>query len=329
MNTKKIDFLKKAYKKESDAKVRERLLMLIYSLQGESSWKVGDRLNCDHALVLYWKKRYEEEGIEGLRTRPRSGKPKLLSKKQEEKIKKKIAEEDPLKPWTTKRVHDLIEKETKIDYTQRHVQRLLHKWGFGLVIPRQTFWQRASREEVKRFWKKILYYKRRYPDYPLTCEDESTFIYDSVSRKVWAIKGRIPKRFVTGSHKKIHVFGFFSEKQGRLFKQNDKLNSDGVLKALYAAKYKFGKMILIVDRASWHRSKKVRAYFEKNRREIKVIYLPVGCPEMNPVEECWRQAKKEVNGGKVHKSFDAMRKELRNFLKYKKFNQDAVKYLRP
>ena len=42
-----------------------------------------------------------------------------------------------------------------------------------------------------------------------------------------------------------------------------------------------------------------------------------------------RQAKKEVNGGRVHESFEIMRRELRRFLKYTKFKQDMVKYLRP
>ena len=50
---------------------------------------------------------------------------------------------------------------------------------------------------------------------------------------------------------------------------------------------------------------------------------------MNPVEESWRQAKEEVNGGKIHKSFEVMKKELRYFLKYTDFKQDMGKYLRP
>ena len=163
----------------------------------------------------------------------------------------------------------------------------------------------------------------------MVCEDESTFIYDSISRRVWAIKGKIPKRLVTGSHKKVHVFGFLSDKQRRLFRQSDKLNSDAVLKSLYVVKHRFKKMILIIDRAPWHKSNKVKRYLEKYRREIKIVYLPKGCPEMNPVEECWRQAKKEINGGRVHKTFEIMKKELRKFLKCQRFNQDIVKYLRP
>ena len=152
MTSKHIAVLKKAYKKEKDAKVVKRILMVIHCFQGKTLRDVGERLQCDHKLVLYWKRRYDEEGFEGLQTRPRSGKPKLLSQKQEEEIKKKLKEQEHI--WTTKKVQNMIKKETKINYTMRHITRLLHKWNFSLVVPRPTFWQRASGEEIKRFWKK-------------------------------------------------------------------------------------------------------------------------------------------------------------------------------
>ena len=115
-----------------------------------------------------------------------------------------------------------------------------------------------------------------------------------------------------------------------MFALSDELNAKAFLKVLYKLKAKFKKVILIIDSAPWHRkSKKVQRYLCEHRSEIKIIWFPRGCPEMNPVEECWRQAKKEVNGGRVHESFEAMKKELRHFLKYNKFNQDMVKYLRP
>ena len=115
-----------------------------------------------------------------------------------------------------------------------------------------------------------------------------------------------------------------------MFALSDELNAKCFLKRLYQLKSKFKKVILIIDSAPWHRkSKKVQKYLKENNEEIKVIWFPKGCPEMNPVEECWRQAKREVNGGRVHESFEIMKKELRHFLKYQNFKQDMVKYLRP
>ena len=154
MNKKEINFLKKTYKKEKEAKTKERILMLINSYEGKSSRDVGKIIRCDQKLVLYWKNRYEKEGLEGLKTKPKSGKPSLLSRRQEEKIKNRVAEENPANPWTTKKVCELIKKETRIQYTRRHVQRILRKWEFSLLVPRPTFWQKASDEEIKNFWKK-------------------------------------------------------------------------------------------------------------------------------------------------------------------------------
>jgi len=154
MNKKQIKLLRTIYKRERDGKIKERILMLIHSYEGKTSREVGQIVKCDQKLVLYWKKRYEKEGLEGLKTKPRSGKPTLLSRRQEDKIKKKIAKDNPANPWTTKKVCDLIKKETRVKYTQRHVQRILHKWDFNLLVPRPTFWQKASGEEINNFWKK-------------------------------------------------------------------------------------------------------------------------------------------------------------------------------
>lgn len=154
MNKKEINILKKAYKREDNGKIKERILMVRYSYEGKTSRNIGEMLQCDHALVLFWKKRYVQEGFDGLGTRKKSGKPMLISRRQEEKIKNKIAEENFANPWTTKRVCELIKKETGIKYSPRNVRRMLHKWNFNLLVPRPTFWQKASGEEIKKFWKK-------------------------------------------------------------------------------------------------------------------------------------------------------------------------------
>lgn len=142
------------------------------------------------------------------------------------------------------------------------------------------------------------------------------------------LKGTKPRRLVTGSHEKVHAYGFMSESGKRMFLIRDELNGKEVIKVLSRFLCKFRRAILVLDKASWHKkSKKVQAYLRKNRRRLKIIWFPTGCPEMNPVEECWRQAKGEVNGGKIHKSLKAMRRELRNFLRYADFRQAMRKYL--
>ena len=94
MKNKQIKFLKNAYKKEENAKVRERILMIIYTNQKETLRDVAERLNCDHKLVFYWKMRYKKEGLKGLKTRPKSGKPRKISLRQESNLKKIFSNEN-------------------------------------------------------------------------------------------------------------------------------------------------------------------------------------------------------------------------------------------
>ena len=156
MKNKQIKFLKNAYKKEENAKVRERILMIIYTNQKETLRDVAERLNCDHKLVFYWKMRYKKEGLKGLKTRPKSGKPRKISRRQESNLKKIFSNENSDKPWTTKRVSNLIAEKTRVNYSQRQVTRILNRWNFGLTSGRPIYWHRASEDEIKNFGKKNL-----------------------------------------------------------------------------------------------------------------------------------------------------------------------------
>ncbi len=130
----KLDELREAYKRETDAKIRERILMVLWLGEGESSYDVGRRLFCPHSKVLYWKKRFEKEGIAGLRDKPRSGKPPKLSMKSAECIKQRIGDGTG---WRTKTIRWLIREEAGVAYSERHVVRLMHAWGFEKIKPRQ------------------------------------------------------------------------------------------------------------------------------------------------------------------------------------------------
>lgn len=154
MNKKEVAFLKKAYKQERDAKVRERILMNIYTFEGDSSREAARKLQCDQKLILYWKKRYRKEGLEGLKTRPRSGKPRAISRRQEANLKRKIGKHNSAKPLTTKYVRKLIKEETGISYTPRHITRILYRWNFHLSSTRPEYWRKASKEEIALFGKK-------------------------------------------------------------------------------------------------------------------------------------------------------------------------------
>ena len=152
--SKNVETLKRACKKEKNAVIFRRILMVLYALKKETIRDVAKRLNCSHPTVLYWKERYEKEGLEGLKTKPKSGKPRKVSRRQESNLKRTFAKENPSKPWTTKRVLGLVSERTGVNYSQRQITRIMNRWNFGLSTGRPIYWHRASEDEIKNFGKK-------------------------------------------------------------------------------------------------------------------------------------------------------------------------------
>ena len=73
--------------------------------------------------------RFLQEGVEGLKNRPKSGRYPDISEEKVSEIKRELA--SCKQGWTTKQVEDLIVKKSDgIRYHYTHIYRLMHKWGF-------------------------------------------------------------------------------------------------------------------------------------------------------------------------------------------------------
>jgi len=73
---------------------------------------------------------------------------------------------------------------------------------------------------------------------------------------------------------------------------------------LGALQEEFGEEICVVlDNATYFRSKKVREFVEET--PIELCFLPRGSPELNPVEECWRQLNQAL-GNQYFGDLDAL-----------------------
>ena len=117
-----------------------------------------------------------------------------------------------------------------------------------------------------------------------------------VRRKKWISADKRPIVTVTGSRRKTIVFGSLSlEGKKQLFKQyDDKFNSNTFVDYLKQIQKRFGKCIVFVDRATPHCSKITKRFLDSNKDTIRLEYFPVGSPEFNAVEECWRQGKYQL-----------------------------------
>ena len=143
--------LDEAWRAEKNLKVRERILMVLKLHNGLSSYDVGRQHNCPHSKILYWKYRFEQEGLTGLRDRPKPGRPPKIPSREIERIRRIVEG----KEYTTAtEVLKLVHEQTGVRYSLMHITRLLHSWGLSRKRPDRRHINAASDEEVERFKKR-------------------------------------------------------------------------------------------------------------------------------------------------------------------------------
>jgi transposase len=89
----------------------------------------------------------------------------------------------------------------------------------------------------------------------------------------------------------------------------------------------YKKIVFLLDRARWHTAKIIRAYARKHKADIKLVFFPITSPDLNPVEECWRQTRNEVTANTAFSSIDRLKAELRRHWNAQKFQHSIINYL--
>ena len=125
--------------------------MVMGVLDGKTTRQVAADLHCPQPNIVYWKRRFEEEELDGFKDRPRSGRPPKAACWKLERVKTLI---EKRQCWTATEVMKLIYEKTGVQYSLMHVTRLLHSWDLSRQRPRKKHINAASDKEVKQFKKR-------------------------------------------------------------------------------------------------------------------------------------------------------------------------------
>lgn len=92
-----------------------------------------------------------------------------------------------------------------------------------------------------------------------------------------------------------HVFGAYNWINDRIsWTLADRKNSESFisfLEHLLVHEYPTGRVVLVLDRASYHQSAAARAALSLFEHRVLVLWLPAYCTELNPIERFWRHLK--------------------------------------
>ena len=157
--------------------------------------------------------------------------------------------------------------------------------------PGRFRWDGTCRQKIAWFRKKLgpLIEGRMRAGYTVCVQDEAICVADARLRKGVCQGG--PRRLTL--HSKTIVFGLITLDGEGFFQRYDSFTGKEFVEFLKAACERFGKILMITDGAPQHRSKFVRE--EIGRLDgVELQFLPPGCPDLNAIEEVWRQMKHAI-----------------------------------
>jgi transposase len=134
-----------------------RLLAIAAVLDGGSRDEAARIGGMDRQTLRDWVIRYNAEGVEGLRDRPRSGRPGQLSEEQLAELAR-LVEAGPdidvhgVVRWRCVDLQAQINQRFEVDISERHVGRLLKRLKFTRlsVRPRHPEADEAAQEAFKK-----------------------------------------------------------------------------------------------------------------------------------------------------------------------------------
>ena len=166
----------------------------------------------------------------------------------------------------------------------------MRKWGHSRKKTEPIEIRRASREFV-RVWRHRLFKTRAKFEalgYTMVTMDEAHFHDSVMSSRFWSQIGVRIFMLWTGNHKRFSMMCSMTSDNRTFFNHCTTANTQTFLEHIEQVYQKVGKMVLVLDRASYHKSKKAMAYFKT--RDIILVWYPTGHPYLNPVEEVWKSA---------------------------------------
>ena len=76
------------------------------------------------------------------------------------------------------------------------------------------------------------------------------------------------------------------------------------LEELLVKQYPTGRMVLVMDNASYHKSASSLAALSLFEHRVMVIWLPPYCSDLNPIERFWRYLKDKACANKLQDNMD-------------------------
>ena len=151
-----IDALDEMYRRSTDGRLRQRAqIILLAAEQGMAAPQIARIVRLSEESVRKWLKRYQAEGIEGLKDNPRVGMEPTVTEEYRTKLVSAVRRRPrslglPFSMWTLQRLADYLAEATGLRVSYETVRRYLAREGIVMSRPQHKVSSPDPEYEVKK-----------------------------------------------------------------------------------------------------------------------------------------------------------------------------------
>jgi transposase len=316
----------KRFARREVGRVAERAFMVLLASRGLSAPEVARLLDDHPDTVRHWLQRYQAEGLEGLRDRPRSGRPPKAGADARAQIRQLLqtspAEQGyPHNGWTVPLLVHHLQIALGLILSTTTVRRLLHALSYvwrraKLGPPRMPDPEAAAKLEAIQ----AALEEAAQPGSTVHVlyEDETHIQLLPLVRAMWRRRGQPPSIPTPGTNRKFSVFGALNVATGAWhYLIRDHQRAEHFIEFLeqLLTAYPTGRIILILDNAAIHFCKRVKAWLA-DHPQVTLLPLPRYSPHLNRVELVWKVLKDAVAANRAYTDVQVLKETVRQFFEH-------------
>jgi transposase len=290
-------------------RVSERIHMVLLSGRRYTVPQIAAIFDCDEATVRSWLGRFEADGVDGVRDRPRSGRPPKADAGAREAIGQALDQAPSAGGylagyWTVAMLAAHLLTVRGLALSRTTLRRALRALDYGWRRPRHDLRRDPqARAKMEHLAARI----GGAPAAAVLALDECDVHLLPVLRAMWMRRGRQLRVPTPGGNRKRAVFGALDLETGTWHYAVEARKRAVEFVAFVerlAAAYPERPLLLVLDNASIHTAKAVRTWAVAHP-QVELLYLPAysGHKE-NPVEKVWWRLKDKVAGNRLHGSLE-------------------------
>ena len=306
--------------RQAVGRVSQRAQMVLLSAQRRTVPEIGFVFGRNAKTVRSWIRRFDGHGPAGLYDRPRSGRPRKVSRRVADTLEKMI-QGDPLHEgylatfWSVPMLGLALAKKLQVKLSSSTVRAALHRLELRWGRPRLTMPKKVDPEKAFKQWVIAQAMIQAGPEAAFLYGDECRIQLLPLLRAMWHQVGQQLRIPTPGTNQSRVLFGALNIRTGkwvhlvrqRMFKEDFIAFLEHLLEV-----YPHGPILLVVDNFSSHKAHAVRAWLTAHPR-LQLLFLPTYCSHLNPVEAIWLRLKNQIAANRLYGSMAILLDTVESF----------------